>query len=160
VFVTGIKGSKSVARMWKMMKTVLITFFDIRHIHSFIHSFHKASQPAKHIIWKYWSSYVKLCIEKVLNFGLMIRFTTVTMPWLTSHSLSSSFWPKNRLQKWNTYPLPLIGSEWLLLISTNKVCLKGTKISGYWRHPKNVMALKTFTTGVSKMFLTVAASLG
>jgi hypothetical protein len=29
-------------------------------------------------------------------------------------------------------------SEWLLAVSKNNVCLKGTKISGYWRHPNNV----------------------
>jgi hypothetical protein len=43
---------------------------------------------------------------------------------------------------WNGAPtlLPCFGSEWLLAVSKNKVCLKGTMISGYWRHPKNVTA--------------------
>jgi hypothetical protein len=31
---------------------------------------------------------------------------------------------------------PWFGCEWLLAVSRNKVCLNGTKISGYWRHPK------------------------
>jgi hypothetical protein len=32
-------------------------------------------------------------------------------------------------------PFPRFGSKWLLTVSKNKVCNKGTKISGYWRHP-------------------------
>jgi hypothetical protein len=31
-----------------------------------------------------------------------------------------------------------LGSKWLVVVFRNKVCLKGMKISGYWRHPKNV----------------------
>jgi hypothetical protein len=33
---------------------------------------------------------------------------------------------------------PEIDSEWLVAVSKNKVCLKGTKILGYWTYPKNV----------------------
>jgi hypothetical protein len=42
------------------------------------------------------------------------------------------------------------------------VCLKGTKISGYWRHPKNVMIdSESYTTaGVPKMFPTVGSIIG
>jgi len=48
----GINGSKKVARTWKMMKTLLITFFDIKG------TFHFEFIPqTKHstnlIIWKY-----------------------------------------------------------------------------------------------------------
>jgi hypothetical protein len=52
--------------------------------------------------------------------------------------LSSSFWYKNRLLKWNTHPIPLI---WLQItsVSKNKVCIKGMKISGYLKHLKNVI---------------------
>jgi len=47
---------------------------------------------------------------------------------------SKIFWLKNRLLKWNTHPVPWFGSEWRLALSENKVCLKWTKISRYWRH--------------------------
>jgi hypothetical protein len=37
--------------------------------------------------------------------------------------------------------LPWFGFEWLLAVSKRKLCLKGTNISGYWRHRKNVMTV-------------------
>jgi hypothetical protein len=60
------------------MKKMLITFFDIKGIvHSeFIH---------KLIMWKYRSGYVKLSVEKGLNFVPTIGFCTMTMLQLTRH---------------------------------------------------------------------------
>jgi hypothetical protein len=49
-----------------------------------------------------------------------------------------------------------------LSVPKNKVCLKGMKISGYWRHPKKCDNSNEShsTTGVPNMFWTVAASSG
>jgi hypothetical protein len=57
--------------------------------------------------------------------------------------------------------LPWFGSEWLLDVSKNKVCLKGMKISGYGRHPSKKCDDGTescSTTGVPEMFPTVGGS--
>jgi hypothetical protein len=40
-----------------------------------------------------------MCVDKDLNFGTVIGFSSVTVLWLTRYSLSSSLWPKNRLLK-------------------------------------------------------------
>jgi len=102
-----------------------------------LNSFLKAKQSARLIMWKYWNGYMNLCVGKGLYLGPNVGFSTMTIPQLTK-VLSSSFWPKYPLLKWNTYPIPWFGSEWLLAISKNKICLKWTKISGYWKHQNNM----------------------
>jgi hypothetical protein len=56
----------------------------------------------------------------------------MTMLQLTSHSVNLE------INYWNGTPtlFPWFGFKWLLAVSVNKVCLKGMKISRYWRHPK------------------------
>jgi hypothetical protein len=52
---------------------------------------------------------------------------------ISQGTLSSSFWPKSWLLKWNTHPIPPIWL-WMTSVSKNKLCLRRTNISQYWRH--------------------------
>jgi hypothetical protein len=88
-------------------------FFDIKIIVHF--EFIPQGQWTELIMWKYRSSYVKLCVDKGLNFAPTIGFSTMTMLRITRCSLSSSLWPKNRLLKWNTRPVSLM---WLPVTSS------------------------------------------
>jgi len=67
------------------MKSVLITFFDIRGI---VH-FEFISQEKRQSGFLCGNGYLNLCIEKDLNFGLMIGFS-MTILQLTRCSLSNS----------------------------------------------------------------------
>jgi hypothetical protein len=93
---------------------VLFTFY----------SFHKAKQSTKLITWKYWSGYVKLCVEKIWT--LVQRLDS--LPWQCSSSqgalCQTVSGPKIVYWNWKPILFPWFGSEWLLAVSENKFCLK------------------------------------
>jgi hypothetical protein len=136
---------------------MLIAFFDIKGTPHF-EFIPQGKESTKFIMWRYWSGYMKRWVEKGLNFGQTIGFSTMTMLQLTRRSVSSSFWPRNWLLKWNTHhpPFPSFVSEWHVAASKNKIYLKVTKVSGYWRHSNEKKSDEgtesCSTTGVPKIF--------
>jgi hypothetical protein len=102
-------------------------------------SFYTTKQSTKLVtsMWKYWSAYMRLCVEK--------------KPWSLAQRLDSPPWHCSRLhgvlcqalsgQKfdyWNrtSISFPWFGSVWLLVVSVNKICLK---------RDETFRILKTFT---------------
>jgi len=109
------------------MKTMLITSFDIKGI-VHLYLFHKAKQSTKFIMWKYWSSYMKMCVDKGLNFG-PIGFSTMTIFQLLTRCSVRQFLAQKSITEMETPTLfPLFGSKWLLAVTRTKVYLKGQDI--------------------------------
>jgi hypothetical protein len=161
VFLSGINDSKRACISESQIKTMLILFFNTKVLFTFS-PFHKAKVSTKLIVWKYWRCYVKLCVEKTWT---LVQYLD-SLPRQRSRSqdplCQAVSGPK--IDYWNRKPTLFIwfGSKWLLAVSKNKFCLKRMKISGYWKHPtkRDDGPERCSTTGVPKMFPTVAASLG
>jgi hypothetical protein len=119
-----------------------------------VHSFHRVKQPTKLITWEYWSGDVKLCVQKAWTLAQRLNSPL----WKCSSSqgalCQAVFGPK--IDYCNVTPTLFLwfGSEWLLAVSKNKVCLKGEKISGYCSHPTKCDdgSESCSTAGVPKMF--------
>jgi hypothetical protein len=73
-----------------------------------LNSFHKAEHSTKLIVSKYSITCEKLYVVKGLTYGPATELSTMTILHFTRRFLSSSFWPKNPLQKWNTHLIPLV----------------------------------------------------
>jgi hypothetical protein len=107
----------------------------------------------------------RLC-EVVLrkSWNLVHRLDSPSWQYFISQGALSQAVSDPKIDYWNGTPTTFywFGSEWLLAVSKNKFCLKETKISGYWLQWKRSGdgTESYFTTGVPKMFPTVAASLG
>jgi hypothetical protein len=102
----------------------------------------------------------RFALKKGLDFGPSTGFSSMTVFQITGALCQAVSGTK--IYYWNgtTTLLPWFGSEWLIAVSKNKVCLKGTKMSRYWRHKICDDGTESYsTTGVPKLFPTVAASL-
>jgi len=76
-------------------------------------------------------------VRQILSGNLgMKRFQQRWPQW--SSSQGALCWalsgPKIAYWKGTTTLFPWFSPKWLLAVSWSKVCLKGMKISGYWRH--------------------------
>jgi hypothetical protein len=117
-------------------KIMFVSFVDIKGI---VHS--KFISQGQRINQAYYIELLKHSHEAVgrkgLNFDPTIGFFTMTMLQLTS---SVCF----KFGYWDGKPtlFPWCSTEWLVVVSENKVCNKGTKISGHWGHKKVTRALK------------------
>jgi hypothetical protein len=120
-----------------------------------LNSFHKARQSTELIMWKYWSSYMNLWIEKGLNFGQWLN--SALCQWSNScGTLSSSFCPKN----WYPPSSPDLVLNDFWLFSKIKAALKGQKFQDIEDIQKMWWHWKLFHNRGFKNVPTMTASLG
>jgi hypothetical protein len=143
VFLNGINGSKTVAGRWNMMEQMVVQNLTepmkmLKELRNLMQSYRSLSITAMTVQLNLDKGTIT-STEKGRNF-----FQRSDSPsWQCSSSQGALCWAVTdpKIDCWNGTPIlfPWFGSEWLQAIPSNKVCSKGTKTSGYWRHLKGKM---------------------
>jgi len=129
MFLSGISSSGSVARKRKMMKEVAVP-----NLLELMKMLKKCGICCIQMTFKYQSCNCATKFRQlhVYKKAWTIAFSPMTMAHITGFCQAVS---DPTFDYWNgtPHPVPLI---WLRMtcVSKNKFCLKGTKISGYWRN--------------------------
>jgi hypothetical protein len=133
VSLNGINSSKWFARTWSVMKkwSSKISQNQVRNL---VHSDRRLNIRALDVL-------LNSDKETVKTSGTLAQWIDYP-PWQCTSSQDALCQVVSgpEINYWNGTPtlFPWFGSEWLLAFSENKVGLQGTKISGRWRHLKNV----------------------
>jgi hypothetical protein len=138
------------------MKTILITSFDIKGIVHF-----EFIPQGQTINQAYYVAVLKRLHEAVHR--KWPGLSTMTMLQLTRLSLSKSYWPRNRLLKWNTHPVPLIWLRMTCMFPKIESAIKERifqDIEDIQNKKNDEGAESCCKVRIPKIFSTLAASLG